>query len=260
MSLVTTRAIVLHGFPYLESSRVLRLVTREAGVQSVIAKGARRTRARVGSGVDLFAEGEAQIYVRPSRDLHTLGGFDVTHARSGLALDIGRFTAASAVAELALRLVGADPHPATYDGIASTLDALATAPPGDAGAVAMAGAWRLVATVGFMPALDVCASCHAELAAGEDVSFSHPAGGALCARCARFAGSGRRLPGPARSTLRTWLDSAAPLDAAATMDARALRAHQRLLREFVREHLADERPLRAFAAWESGYGATAAVP
>jgi DNA repair protein RecO (recombination protein O) len=29
-----------------------------------------------------------------------------------------------------------------------------------------------------------------------------------------------------------------------------VRAHQRLLREFVREHLADDRPLRAFDVWE----------
>jgi DNA repair protein RecO (recombination protein O) len=29
-----------------------------------------------------------------------------------------------------------------------------------------------------------------------------------------------------------------------------VRAHQRLLREFIREHLADGRPLRAFELWE----------
>lgn len=260
MSLVATRAIVLHGFPYLESSRVLRLITREAGVQSVIAKGARRTRARVGSGVDLFAEGDAQIYVKPSRDLHTLGGFDVTRARAGLALDMGRFTAASAIAELALRLVGGDPHPETFDSVADTLDRLAEAAPAVAAAIAMAGAWRLVSTVGFMPAIDVCASCHGQLAPDAEVAFSHPTGGALCARCARGAGSGRRLPPAARATLRAWLDPSMPLDAAAPVDALALRAHQRLLREFVREHLAEDRPLRAFTAWETGFGAAAAVP
>lgn len=260
MSLVATRAIVLHGFPYLESSRVLRLVTREAGVQSVIARGARRTRGRVGSGVDLFAEGDAQIYVKPSRELHTLAGFDVTRARTALALDVGRFTAASAIAELALRLVGADAHPETYDSIAETLDRLAEAAPARAGAIAAAGAWRLVSAVGFMPAVDQCASCHAEIAPDEDVAFSHPSGGALCARCARLAGSGRRLPAGARATLRQWLDASAPLDAVAPAEPLALRAHQRLLREFVREHVADDRPLRAFAAWETGFGATDPVP
>lgn len=260
MSLVATRAIVLHGFPYLESSRVLRLLTREAGVQSVIAKGARRTRARVGSGVDLFAEGDAQIYVKPSRELHTLGGFDVTHARAGLALDVGRFAAASAIAELALRLVGADPHPETYDSVAETLDRLTQAEPTRVGAVAMAGLWRLISTVGFMPAVDQCASCHADIAAGEDVAFAHPSGGALCSRCARLTGSGRRLPVSARATLRGWLDPSIALDDLAPEEALALRAHQRLLREFVREHLADDRPLRAFAAWESGFGAVDALP
>ena len=36
MSLVSTEAIVLHAFDYLESSRVLRLATRDAGVRSAI--------------------------------------------------------------------------------------------------------------------------------------------------------------------------------------------------------------------------------
>lgn len=260
MSLVVTPAIVLHGFPYLESSRVLRLLTREAGVQSVIAKGARRTRARVGSGVDLFAEGEAQIYVKPSRDLHTLGAFDVTRARTGLALDVARFAAASAIAELALRLVGADPHPETYDGVVATLDELASASVERTGAIALAGAWRLVASVGFMPTLEHCASCHAELSADEDVAFSNPSGGALCARCARLAGSGRRLPAGARATLRDWIAAGNEADVTLAIEPLELRAHQRLLREFVREHLADDRPLRAFAAWETGFGAADAVP
>jgi len=41
MALLTTDAIVLHGFDYLESSRILKLVTRDAGVRSVLARGAR---------------------------------------------------------------------------------------------------------------------------------------------------------------------------------------------------------------------------
>ena len=34
------------------------------------------------------------------------------------------------------------------------------------------------------------------------------------------------------------------------LDEAESRAHQRLLREFLREHLTDERPLRAYEAWE----------
>jgi len=46
MTLLVTDAIVLHSFDYLESSRILRLLTREAGVRSVLARGARRSQRR----------------------------------------------------------------------------------------------------------------------------------------------------------------------------------------------------------------------
>ena len=77
MPLLVTEAIVLHAFDYLESSRIIRLLTRDAGVQSVLARGARRSRGRDGSALDLFAEGSAQIYIKPNRDLHNLGGFEL---------------------------------------------------------------------------------------------------------------------------------------------------------------------------------------
>src|SRR3982751_141228 len=111
MTLVATDAVVLHAFSYLESSRILRLATRDAGVVSVLAKGARRASRRFGTAVDLFAEGQAQFYAKPGRDLHTLSAFDVARSRAGLGEDIGRFTAASAVAELMLRFGREDVQP-----------------------------------------------------------------------------------------------------------------------------------------------------
>ena len=55
MPLLATEAIVLHAFDYLESSRIIRLLTREAGIQSTVARGARKSRGRYGSALDLFA-------------------------------------------------------------------------------------------------------------------------------------------------------------------------------------------------------------
>ena len=46
MPLVETDAIVLHVFDYSETSRILRLATRDAGLQSVLARGARRSKSR----------------------------------------------------------------------------------------------------------------------------------------------------------------------------------------------------------------------
>jgi len=81
---------------------------------------------------------------------------------------------------------------------------------------------------------------------GATAMFSHPAGGTLCERCGHLARSGRRLPPAARAALRAWLNG----DEHSLTSADEGRAHQRLLREFLQEHLTEDRPLRAFDAWE----------
>jgi DNA repair protein RecO (recombination protein O) len=204
MSLLVTDAIVLHAFNYSETSRILRLATREAGVQSVLARGARRSQRRYGSALDLFAEGSAQIYVKPGRDLHNLAEFDVVRSRPALGCDLDRFAGASAVAELMLRFARDDVHAGLYDALVAALDDIAAAAAGEARDAALAGAWRLVAELGFAPSVDVCSSCHAEVAATDAAMFSHPAGGVLCARCARVMPGSRTLPPAARDALRAF--------------------------------------------------------
>jgi DNA repair protein RecO (recombination protein O) len=248
MPLLATDAVVLHAFDYMETSRILRLLTRDAGVQSVLAKGARRAQRRYGSALDLFAEGAAQLYTKEGRDLHTMSAFDVTRARPELAMDLGRFTAAAAIAELTLRFAPRDDsHPALYDAVVTALDAVGRAEPERVRGVALAGAWRIVAELGFAPTLDRCASCDAEVPPEGAAMFSHPAGGVLCSRCARTVPGSRNLPAAARDTLRAWLAASPPGD---PPDDAAGRAHQRLLREFLSEHLTDGRPMRAFDVWE----------
>ena len=246
MALLATDAVVLHAFNYLESSRILRLVTRDGGVRSALAKGARRSSRRFGSAVDLFAQGSAQLHTRPGRDLDTLSAFDVTIARPALAEDMGRFAGASAIAELTLRFGREAADSGLFDAVVSALEALSLASSDGALTTTLAGAWMIVAELGFAPTLDACADCHAALDDGATVMFSHRAGGALCARCGRLAPAGRVLPAAARDALRRFLvgDPGAPLDDAST------RAHQRLLREFLGEHLTDGRPLRAMEMWE----------
>ena len=248
MPLLATDAVVLHAFDYMETSRILRLVTREAGVQSVLAKGARRAQRKYGSALDLFAEGAAQLYTKEGRDLHTLSSFDVTRARPELAEDLGRFTGAAAVAELTLRFSPRDEsHPALYDAVVAVFDALGRAEAGRTREVGVAGTWRLIGELGFAPALDACSACHADVPRDEPAMFSHPAGGVLCARCARTVPGSRVVPAAARDSLRAWLGA----ETHALGDDAQARAHQRLLREFVAEHLNDGRPLRAFELWET---------
>ena len=245
MPLLTTDAIVLHAFDYSETSRILRLATRDAGVVSVMARGARRSTKRFGSALDLFAEGTVQVLVREQRDLHTLCGFDLIRSRPELAADLGRFAGASALAELVLRFATDEPQVSLFDALSRSLDELGTAMPDETREVTLAGAWRLVGELGFAPSLDTCSACHSAVAVADALTFSHAAGGVLCARCARLQ-PGRTLPPDERARLGAWMADERP----GKLSDPDSRAHQRLLREFLHEHLAQDRALRAFEMWE----------
>src|SRR2546429_8264214 len=115
MSLVTTPAVVLQTYRYSETSKVVRLATRDLGVHSAIAKGALRPKSRFGAGLELLSEGVAPLYYREARELHTLGAFDLVNLRRDLADDVGRFAGAAAPAEAMLKMAAPAPLPAAYD-------------------------------------------------------------------------------------------------------------------------------------------------
>jgi len=244
---IQTDAIVLHAFDYRETSRIVRLATRDLGVVSAIARGAKRPKSRFGQGLDLFTGGIAHLIVHPTRDLHALTAFDSPRARPALAGSLRRFGAAAALGELCIRF-GAEAPAGLHDELAAGLDALAESDDATAVSRALAVAWRIVAELGFAPSVEQCALCHRDLAADEETHFAHRAGGAVCAACRRNVPGARALPALARGALRVWLEG----EAGGAIDTVTARAHQRLLREFLEEHLADGRALRAWAAWEQG--------
>ena len=244
MPLVSTPAIVLSTLKYSESSKIVRLATRDLGVHSAIAKGARRPRSRFGAALQVLSEGQAQLYVRDHRELHTLAAFDLARVPVRLAEDLDRYAAASVLAEIMVRFAPADSHTESFDALRHALALLETVPAPEVRALGIRAVWRLVSVLGFAPALDVCVRDGAPLPAGP-LPFSAPEGGALCATCAGPAG-GTRLPADARDALALLLDPAATLPA---LETRHAAAHERLAARYVRWHLADGAELPALEFW-----------
>lgn len=248
MPLISTPAIVLHAFPYGETSKIVRLATRDHGVQSAIAKGAARPKSKFGARLQLLSAGTAMMYLKPHRDLHTLSSYDVTRQRPRLAREVRRYAAAEALAELILRFAPAEPHPELYDLLDEGLERLGDAEKDAFPAVALTVLWCAIAALGFAPAVDACARC------GEPVDgaafFSVPEGGVLCARCARGATpqGGTRLADEHRARLSGFL-RAEPGDE--PIEPKAAAAHRRLLARFVRRHLSEDRSLGALEFWET---------
>jgi DNA repair protein RecO (recombination protein O) len=243
---LVSEAIVLHAFDYLESSRIVRLVTRDAGMRSALAKGARKSRRRFGSGLDLFGQGTAFLHTKPGRELDMLSGFEDVRPRSELGENLERFTGAETIAEIALAFgrEGADTE--LFDAIALAFDQLTSAAPARARETTLAGAWQIVAALGFGPSVTDCAECGDALPADAAAMFTHSAGGVLCKRCAKLSPGGRKLPAAARAAIAGWM-AGEHLPSLSESDSRA---HQRLLREFLGYHLHDGRTLRAYDVWE----------
>ncbi len=257
MALVTTSAVVLRTYPYSETSKIVRLATRDLGVQSAIAKGVLRPKSRFAAGLELLSEGMAQLYHRETRELQTLAAFDLLALRRELAQDVGRFAGATVQAELMLKMAPEAPLPAAYDTLTTGLDALRFAAPDAVDAVALRGLWLLLAALGFAPALGSCVRDGTPvptLPDGGQVAFSTAEGGVLCARCAPpppppppSPNQATRLPAQAHRDLVALNDPDAPLPALAPPHAAA---HRRLLARFVRHHFGETSTLPALDFWE----------
>jgi DNA repair protein RecO (recombination protein O) len=247
MALVTTAAVVLQTYRYSETSKVVRLATRDLGIQSAIAKGVLRPKSRFGAGLEFLSEGEAQLYYRDSRELHTLAVFDVTNLRRGLAGDVARFAGAAALSQVMFKMAPPAPLPAAYRVFTSGLDLLASAPPGEVDAAAVRALWALVTELGFGPSLRNCVRDGTAVAdEGEGaIAFSAADGGVLCVRCAA-AQARTRLPPQDYRDLVALNDPTVELP---SLDAPHAAAHRRLAARFVRHHL-DAVSLSALDFWE----------
>lgn len=247
MSLVTTPAVILHTFPYGETSKIVRLMTRDHGVQSAIAKGALRPKSAFGARLQALSEGAAQLYLKPTRDLHILAAFDVAQQRPAFARDVARYAAGAAVAELVMRFAPAEPHPEIFELLVRELDRLAAVVPERLPAASLIALWAVVAALGFTPSLGACAQDGRPLPAGA-VAFSLTDGGFLCTRCAR-ANRATTLAKPHRRVLERLVSGAE--EAVQLLPRRDAAAHRRLLVRFVEQHVAEGREVRALSFWES---------
>ncbi len=232
--------------PYGDTSKIVRLLTRDLGLQSAIARGARRARSPTG-GLDLFARGTALLRLKEHRELSPLTAFEVADAHPALARDVERFGAASAVAELALKCAPAEPYAAVFDAVAGAFAALAGARGEDVRSVGLAACWALVAALGFSPSLDRCAVCGAATGQAATTYFSAALGGAVCGSHRSGAGAVNRLTAADRDALTSLAAGVLP---EAPLDQRHAAAHRRLLLAFIRHHLAEDRPLPAMAFWD----------
>jgi DNA repair protein RecO (recombination protein O) len=235
--LISTRALILHGIPYGDTSRILRLLTPRHGLRSVIAKGARRPKNRFGAILEPFTEGEAQFNLREGRDLFILSGFTLIRSRQGIGRDLAGFAGASLISELLLRSATEEPSPELFRAASLAMDELAGSD--DGSRPSLAWIWYIVGLLGYEPQMLNCVVCGRDLDVAEESRFDVASGGAACLTC---RSSGRIIPGSFRAEV-TSMATGAGGEMEWTQGNR--RRHAALLQAFLSTHLAVERPLKS---------------
>ncbi len=248
---ISTPAVVLHAFKYSESSKIVRLATRDYGVLSAIAKGAANPKSKFGARLQPLSEGDALVFLKPSRDLQTLAEFDVKNLRQELALDVRRYASASALAELVLRFAPTERNEEIYDRLITYLNSLAVVEDLYVETVSISTLWGIIAALGFEPSVEGCARDGRALPDGTTL-FSIVDGGFLCEACARGAtvsASTTKLRPDNRIALEHLL--AGRCEEVGELSPLHAAAHRRLLVRFIERHVAEERDLKALTFWDT---------
>jgi DNA repair protein RecO (recombination protein O) len=232
--IVTTPCLVLQTHRFGDTSKILRLMTRDFGPRSAMARGALRPRSRISGLLEPFSEGLVTLYLKANRDLHTLSGFELVRSRQDLGRDMERFAGASVLAELVLRLAPEQRDVTLFEVLRDGLDALVEAPAGSVAAVAAARIWQLVAVLGFEPSLDACVSCGRVVPDREGARLDTDEGGVRCLRC---PARGVALAPAELAVLRALVRG----EVAPAVGSRQLG----LLRDFIRVHVAEGARLRS---------------
>jgi DNA repair protein RecO (recombination protein O) len=218
----STPAIVLRTRDYMDSDRIVTLLTEQAGKLGGIAKGAKASRRRFEHRLEPFSHVMLYFRRRPHGQL-----VFITRAEAAglqpfrLEEDLGRLALGSYMLELAEALTSED---AEASGAYHLLvEALAALGAGEANiALRQAYELRIFRWAGFGMQFDRCRVCGENQAGAAAVYFIVGRGGIVCARCRESAPEGGIRLGAASVAALAELErlplAAAPAAAAAGAD------------------------------------------
>jgi DNA repair protein RecO (recombination protein O) len=196
--------IVLRTYKLGESDKILRILTREHGKVSAVAKGVRKTSSRLGARVEPLTR--ARLFLHRGRTLDTVKQVEILTSFQEVREDLGLFVKASSMAELADSIAADyEANPRLFDLLLLGLQLLKEYP-GRAEFALAFYEFKVMGSEGFELMVGGCANCGGDL--GEDISFSLRLGGFICGECTsgRFVDTGKLIRvSPGCAGLLSWM-------------------------------------------------------
>jgi DNA repair protein RecO (recombination protein O) len=223
-----SEAIVLRSIRYGEADRIIHLYTPRRGRIGAIAKGARRSRSRLGARLEPFMH--INLVLREGRgDLYTVTGVDTLVVHRTLRDHAATLEAAARACDAVARLFETtEAHPEVFRLLANELAILDADAQQARPANGLAFRLKLLLAAGIVPQLGSCVNC------GEPEhlrGFSASAGGVVCGSC-----EGAAFPLGEESYRFLVGALGAPLAQAPDASERALRQAERAIGETAEHH------------------------
>src|SRR5882672_5990639 len=207
MPLKESEAFVLRSHPMGESDRLVTFLTRGAGKVRGVAKGARRSRRRFGSNLELLSRVRLSYFEREGADLARIEGAELLESFFTLQEDPERGAVLACLAEVADAFAREQQEDEAFFRLLHAVlravrEGLALDP-----AARYFEIWTLKLH-GVLPSLAACGRCGAALTA-RGAGYDRREGVVLCGRCGRGSGAGDpSLPGAALAAAQSILSQA----------------------------------------------------
>ncbi|MFV1999417.1 MAG: DNA repair protein RecO [Acidimicrobiia bacterium] len=171
------QGIVLRGYPFGESHRVVVILSPNNGKLRTVAKGVRKTKSRFGGRLEPLTHVDLILY--EGKNLDTITQVSIINAFPHLRNDLDRVLAAGTMVEIVDAVVQEDePSQRMFLLLQRGLTVLDHGPPHPD--LVTAFLLKAAAIIGVAPSLDSCAGCGAT---ADLRRFSFAAGGSLCEGC-----------------------------------------------------------------------------
>lgn len=224
MANITDTGFILRKIPYSESSLILKAYTREHGLVSFMAKGAKRQKSRLHGLLEPVVHLQFLFPAHSRGDMRILADVALLRDHPGVREDIVKQALAQACGEVLLKYMPDEARaPDFHDGLLKVMGQLEAAPALRRALEVIFAGYLLdfCRLSGFQPQFRFCIRCEArvfapaaiERSTAQTIVFLVDQGGPLCGRCARPSEGGggeARL----REGVVRWLDAVQARNAA----------------------------------------------
>lgn len=196
------RALVLRKTKLGEADLIVTLLAADGRQVRAVAKGARKTRSRIGARVEPFTV--VDLLLATGRTLEVISEAETVTTHDAIRADYDRTSAASVVTDVLDKVSQeGQVEPLVFEMALVTLDMMETAPIDALPALVAAFLVKSLAMQGYRPSLDACAACSKE--DDEAHLFSPRTGGILCRDCWDADPAAMPISRDARAVMRALL-------------------------------------------------------